>query len=335
MTDGICTLANDSVYDQVVALLNSIEAISGIDMPVCIFPYDNQTERLQQLTIERPQVQLYDDQASINRWDDMVGKIWATHPTAKQEWPTVSDQGIHRMGTHRRYCAFDGPFDRFVYMDADTLLISPLNTVFQALETSDWVTYDFQFKDLSHVFREKQPADSPAGFSAEQLHNQVFCSGFYGSKRGIFQVDALEDILNALRQGDADMLYAMAPDQTILNYMVLKRGLASRNLALTLPPEQRTGNSVTSNHFEMRDGLVYDKGIRLTYLHYIGVSSKLFQRLCQGENYDIPYREVFLHYRYLNSPTEHPQFSGPLLGSKPKPPKLHQRFLKKLRLLKS
>ncbi|MDJ0706685.1 MAG: sugar transferase [Leptolyngbyaceae cyanobacterium MO_188.B28] len=333
MTDGICTLANDYVYDQVVALLNSIEAVSGADMPVCIFPYDNRIVRLQQLAAERPQVQVYDDQAAIQRWDKTVCKIWATHPTAKQEWPTVSDQGIHRMGTHRRYCAFDGPFDRFVYMDADTLLISPLDPVFAALETMDWVTYDFQFKDLSHVFREHQSSNQLPIFSDNQLHEQIFCSGFYGSKRGIFQADALDDILSALSQGEAEILYPMAPDQTILNYMVLKRKLPSINLALTLPPEQRTGNSVTSQHFETRDGLVYDKGRRLIYLHYIGVSSKLFQRLCEGENVDIPYRDVFLHYRYLRSPAARPQYKGPLISTQPKPPNLRQRLLKKLSLL--
>ncbi|MFO7029254.1 hypothetical protein B9T07_04150 [Limnospira fusiformis CCALA 023] len=45
MMDGICTLANDKVYDQLVALLNSIEANQGADMPVCIYPYNDNIER--------------------------------------------------------------------------------------------------------------------------------------------------------------------------------------------------------------------------------------------------------------------------------------------------
>lgn len=55
---------------------------------------------------------------------------------------------------------------------------------------------------------------------------------------------------------------------------------------------------------------MYDKGKRLTYLHYIGVSSSVFRRLCEGENLDCPYRDVFLHYRYLHEPENCPKFTG-------------------------
>jgi len=44
--DGICTLGNDVVYDQLVALLNSIEAIQGPEMPVCVYPYDDKLKKL-------------------------------------------------------------------------------------------------------------------------------------------------------------------------------------------------------------------------------------------------------------------------------------------------
>ncbi len=39
--DGICTLANDRVYDQLIALLNSIEVNGGKALPVCVYPYDD------------------------------------------------------------------------------------------------------------------------------------------------------------------------------------------------------------------------------------------------------------------------------------------------------
>jgi hypothetical protein len=38
MVNGIYTLANDVVYDQLVALLNSIEANVSPNIPVCIIP---------------------------------------------------------------------------------------------------------------------------------------------------------------------------------------------------------------------------------------------------------------------------------------------------------
>jgi hypothetical protein len=41
------------------------------------------------------------------------------------------------------------------------------------------------------------------------------------------------------------------------------------------------------------------------------VPSGKFTRLCAGEDVDIPYRDVFLHYRYLKSPEERPQLKRP------------------------
>ncbi len=324
--DGICTLGNDRVYDQIVALINSIEVFAGPEMPVCIYPYDDQVERLREFAQSRPQVTLYNNTASIQRWDAWVEQLWATHPTARQRWDAVGSAGVHRMGTHRRYCAFDGPFDRFLYMDADTLLLSNPSPVFKALEAYDWVTYDFQHKDLSHVY----DVDSPwmeKLFSAEQLQRQAFCSGFYASRRGLFDPNQGQEILNWLISGEAAVLYPMAPDQTILNYLVMRRGVNSCNLALTLPPDQRTGNAVTSSHFTVNDHRVYDKGVPLLYLHYIGLSSKLFARLGRGENVDLPYRDLFLHYRYLHHPEHRPALAGKLVTARPQG---WRRYLKPL-----
>ncbi|MBE9140228.1 sugar transferase [Nodosilinea sp. LEGE 07088] len=324
--DGICTLGNDRVYDQIVALINSIEVFAGPQMPVCIYPYDDQIERLRELVRSRPQVTLYDDIPSIQRWDAWVEQIWATHPTARQQWDAIGSAGIHRMGTHRRYCAFDGPFDRFIYMDADTLLLSEPTPIFNALAEYDWVTYDFQHRDLSHVYDVNSPWMTQL-FSAEQLQRQTFCSGFYASRRGLFDPNHGQEILNWLQSGEAAVLYPMAPDQTILNYLVMRRGINSCNLALTLPPERRTGNAVTSSHFTVENQRVYDKGVPLLYLHYIGLSSKLFARLGNGENIDLPYRDVFLHYRYCHAPETQPALVGRLVTAKPQD---WRRYLKPL-----
>lgn len=213
-------------------------------------------------------------------------------------------------------------------MDADTLLMDSVRPIFAALDQHDSVVYDFQFTDLSHVYNEASPQLRQV-FSAERLQTEIFCSGFYASKKGLFGAAQRDWLLDELQQGDAALLYPMAPDQTILNYMVMKSGLNSCNLALTLPPEQCTGCCVTSNHFTAQDQILYDCGKRLTYIHYIGLSSKIFERLCQGENLEFPYRDLFLHYRYLHEPDQ-----APIFLDKPKPynaqPRLHQRVLRKL-----
>lgn len=326
--NGICTLANDRVYHQLVALLNSIEAMMGPEMPVCVFPYDDQVDRIAAEIDRRPHVQLFQNQAIIAKWDAWVRDIWDAHPTARQRWGNPDPSYYHRIGTHRRFCAFDGPFDRFVYMDADTLLLSSLDQIFAQLDRFDWVVYDFQFTDPVHVYDLAAPR-LMALFDADRLR-EIFCSGFYASKRHVFSSETLDWLRAELRSGDASVLYPLAPDQTILNYMVMKANLPSNNLALTLPLDRRTGCCVTSPHFTEQHHLLYDQANRLTYLHYIGISSRHFNRLCNGENVHFPYRDLFLHYRYLHQPPDRPALNGkPVLYNQSL--RLPERLFRKLK----
>ena len=328
--NGICTLANDRVFDQLVALLNSIEAILGSDFPVCVYPYDDNTERIAAEIARRPNVQLYQDRASIERWDAFARKIWDLHPTAKEQWQKISSSDYYRVGTHRRLCAFDAPFDQFLYMDADTLLLNSVEPIFAKLEEFDWVVYDFQYRDLSHVY-EVNSEKLTQVFSENQLKSEIFCSGFYATKREIFSQEKLEELLFNLENGEAEILYKMAPDQTVLNYMAMRSQLSICNFALELPSQDRTGCCVNSAHFQEQDHILYDRGNRLTYLHYIGLSSSLFAQVCEGENIDFPYRDLFLHYRFLHEPERYPQFkSSPKAYNQQ--PNLIQKALKKLKV---
>ncbi|MBE9075645.1 Npun_R2821/Npun_R2822 family protein [Microcystis sp. LEGE 08355] len=329
--DGICTLANDRVYDQLVALLNSIEVNGGKDLPVCVYPYDDNTERIKAEIAQRPNVELFDDREVIERWDNFAKSAWEPHPTAKERWLKAGSRGYHRFGAHRRYCAFDGPFDRFIYMDGDTLLMSPLDRVFAQLDNFDCVVYDFQHKDITHVYEVTSPKLLEI-FPQERLNQEIFCSGFYGSKKGLFDGERRNWLIEQLRAGEAEILYPMAPDQTIVNYMMMRSNFSIYNLALQLPKEERTGCCVTSPHFQALDNILYDKGKRLTYLHYIGLSSSLFTRLCSGENLDFPYRDIFLHYRYLYEPSQRPIFTDSPKPYQPPTPTFWQKVTRKLGL---
>ena len=329
--DGICTLANDRIYDQLVALLNSIEVNGGKALPVCVYPYDDNTERIKAEIAQRPNVELFDDREVIDLWDNFAKSAWEPHPTAKERWLKAGSKGYHRFGTHRRYCAFDGPFDRFIYMDGDTLLMSPLDRVFAQLDNYDCVVYDFQHKDITHVYEVTSPKLLEI-FPQERLNQEIFCSGFYGSKKGLFDGERRNWLIEQLRAGEAEILYPMAPDQTIVNYMMMRSNFSIYNLALQLPKEERTGCCVTSPHFQALDNILYDQGNRLTYLHYIGLSSSLFTRLCSGENLDFPYRDIFLHYRYLYQPSQRPIFTGSPKPYQPPTPTFWQKVTRKLGL---
>lgn len=102
--NGICTLANDKVYDQLVALLNSIEAIAPSQTPVCLYPFDDRTERIAAEIVKCPNVFIYEDKESIERWDRCM----------LEAAPDRLNKSKFRLyGAHRRFCAFDN----FIYMD--------------------------------------------------------------------------------------------------------------------------------------------------------------------------------------------------------------------------
>jgi lipopolysaccharide biosynthesis glycosyltransferase len=335
MTDGIYTLANDAVYDQLVALLNSIEVNAGSDVPVCVIAYNEQMDRVREEVKSRKNVEILDDPALFERWEDFSYRVWQTHPNALRVW---QEQGIktkfYRVGENHRYVAFDSdsPFKNFIYLDADTLVLNSVDFIFKQLDESDFVVYDFQYKEPAHIYNLESPKLLEL-FDESRIKTEIFCSGFYASKRGLFTEEQREWLISKLAEGEAEVLYRNAPNQSVLNYMRMRLGLSVYNFAFNLPDSQKTGNSITSSHFENRDNVLYDKGSRLMYLHYIGLSSKLFNRLCAGENIDFPYRDIFLHYRYLHEPDKRPKFT-----TKPKPynppPTLATRVLRKLGLKK-
>jgi hypothetical protein len=326
MTDGIYTLANDHVFDQLVALLNSIDA-NASGTPVCVIAYNDQLDRVRAELAHRPTVTLMDDPAIFSSWREFSTQVWTAHPHALETWKEQGINGVYRLSCNHRYASFDpaAPFDRFIYLDADTLVLDSLTPVFDSLDDHDFVTYDFQFKDPSHIFNLESPKLLEI-FPQERLRTEIFCSGFYASKKGLFSPEQLQAIVAKLAAGEAEVLYLKAPNQSVLNYLTLRSGIAIHNLAVHLPAEKRTGNSVTSKHFEWRDRVLYDNGKRITYLHYIGLSSQLFTKLCAGENVDFPYRDTFLHYRYLHQPEQRPV----LKGTPTNQPSLTRRVLQKL-----
>lgn len=328
MTEGIYILGNDGVYDQVVALLNSIEVNVGDKYPIFIVPYNEDLELVKQDIKNRSNVEIFEDTSAMKLWEDYSTEIWKAHPKAFEIWQEQGISGIYRLGMHRRFAGFNGPFDKFLYLDADILVLNSLDYIFKQLNSNDFVVYDFQYKDLDHVFNAKSEKLLEI-FPQSRLDTEIFCTGLYAGKKDLFNEETRQNLLSKLQSGEAEILYQNAPINTILNYLVMRSQVDIYNFALNLPKSELTGCCVTSPHFEERDNLVYDQDKCLTYLHYIGLSSKLFKRVCGGENIGFPYRETFLHYRYLREPDKRPKFTTKAKAYNA-PPSLSTKVLKKL-----
>ncbi len=302
MKNGIYTFANDVVYDQLVALLNSIEANVDPSIPVCIIPYDGQLEQVRSEIDKRSNITLFENTESISYWENFAFRTWGAHRKAQQVWKERGWSDTYRLERHRKLCCLDGEFDKFVYFDADTLALSSLDCVFEKLNQFDWVTYDFQHcSDFNYIVDCSEPKLFDL-FSSEHLASHLFCSGWFASKKGVFDRARLSELLKKLESGESEVMAWRDSDQAVLNYLVLRSGISYHNFAFDA---DATGCHWMSQ-FDEKDHLLYDKDQRLTYLHYMSLSSSKFKQLCAGMDIELPYRDLFLYYRYLKSPSERP-----------------------------
>jgi hypothetical protein len=309
MADGIYILANDVVFDHLVALLNSLEVNGAKDIPVCIIPYDDRMEKVRVEIAIRHNVTLFENTDSIDFWEDFATQAWTSHRKAQKVWQAKGWQQVHCLGMHRKFCCFDGHFDKFVYFDCDTLLMGSLDYIYQKLDEFDWVANDFQYKsDLNYVFDLSSPKLAEI-FNVCQLDSHIFCAGWFAAKKGILNRNNSNQLLENLISGEAEILSLRGTDQPLFNYLVARSGISFYNFAYHQPA------GVTGNHwssqFDVIDYVLYDKGRRLTYLHYMSISAAKINQLCAGEDVEIPYRNVFLHYRYLRSPEKCPKLKSP------------------------
>src|SRR4028119_1919106 len=102
MADGIYILANDVVFDQLVALLNSLEVNGAKDIPVCIIPYDDNLKKVRAHISTLHNVTLFDNTDSIHFWEDFATQAWTSHRKAQQVWQAKGWGQVHCLGMHRK-----------------------------------------------------------------------------------------------------------------------------------------------------------------------------------------------------------------------------------------
>lgn len=312
---GIYTLANDIVFDQLVALLNSIEANIGCDIPVCIIPFDNRLNRVKQEISLRPNVSLFEDASSIDRWENFARRFASVHPRAQQT------QQLHPRWyggkLHRKFVAFDGPFEQFVFFDADSLAMKPIKDVQEKLETNDFVFDDWEHTKSRDKAALNIPLIEATGiFTEAEIQPLLHCSSFFGSKRGIFDAQELDMLLNRItEEGEAAWVNSQAwwDDAFLFNYMTLRSERPQFNFTLSPNKQDRSGNCANADPFVAIDNVLFNQeGLKPIHrIHYMGYPSIDFTRLSKGENVDIRFKDIFLHYRFLKQPSMKPLLLKP------------------------
>lgn len=301
MNRGIYITANDRVTEQTIALIKSIRFYDP-ETPVVMIPYNDQYHQIAEV-LKPYGVTVFADL-------DFIDRLTA------QLQQTFGDSFFARPNVVRKFACWFGEFDQFLYIDTDVVVFERIADHLQELDTYDFICCDYQHTTgLTNVFT---PAVIESGVLSAADCQDVFNSGFWGSKKGLICEADLRDIFAECAAHPEYFDFSQkTSDQPILNYMVLRR--FPKRLNLVRRPGKAPGNWAGSGHFLQVDDRLIDPKVNqpLQYLHWAGI------RIEPG----CPYWEVWQHYRYLNE-------EKPVVQPVSAPPKrqLWQRALQKLSL---
>lgn len=105
----------------------------------------------------------------------------------------------------------------------------------------------------------------------------------------------------------------------MFSYLTFRGPYSIFNYTLSERAGERTGNCADADPFVELDNVLYNEQGRkpIHRIHYMNFPPQDFAKLSQGEDMQIPHKDVFLHYRFLKNPEDKPtQLHQPKLGTK-------------------
>jgi hypothetical protein len=307
MQRGIYIMANDRVMGDAIACLNSIR-LHDPHTPICLIPYDDQYQTAATRLRQDYGVELFPDLDFVERLAQNLHQIFGPRFFA-------------RPNQFRKQACWFGPFQQFLYIDADTVVFSPIIRFLASLDQFDFLCYDYQHNGgIENVFTEKVIT---AGIFTQNELQDIFNAGFWASKRGLIQeADLYETFRECAAHADYFDFSQKTSDQPIFNYLILKR--ISRRFNLVRQPGMGPGSWAGSRHFQTDGVKLIDPtvGKPLDYLHWAGF------RIAPG----CPYWDLWAYYRYLRHPEERPPATSLSQGRASRLLPRLQQILKQLHL---
>lgn len=276
VTRGLYFMADDSAIDLGIALINSIRAWDR-ETPIAMIPYRTPYKLAAKTLTRLPGVILYDDPRRLHRLDRNVRLLFG--------------QGFFpRPENLRKQMCWFGPFDEFLYLDADIVVFEPIIAMTNDLAGADFLSYsDQHLSGIEHVFR---PGIRDAGVFAESDLCDVFNAGFWGGRSGVIDEARLYAYWEECARDKAHLDRSHGgSDQPVFNYMVLRHIPRRVNVFKQLADAPRMWAGTPG--FVWRDRCLFDPEVDqpVKFLHWAGI------RLAPGA----PYWDVWEYFRHLDS----------------------------------
>jgi hypothetical protein len=266
---GIYTLANDRMFDWLVAFLES-RRIHDPHLPVVVIPFDDRMERVNALR------QRYGFDVLEHDCLKDLDQIGASYFPDDHTW------------THafRKFAAFWGPFERFAFVDSDVVLLGSLKEFFDRAEASD-VEFVCGDIDLDEVYVPSTLRDQMTATGVTTGFN----TGFFMSSRNALTLDQV-------RQRGVEGLAVRAGflsfgEQPFINWSVAVSGLKVQTYFDLVPDmcfstwAMRGPVADVDGAWRLLDKKWGDVGRRMPLLHWAGYTLDLM----------MPNMRIFLRYR--------------------------------------
>ena len=228
-TQGVYFIANDGILDLAIAFLNSFRTHNP-DVALCLIPFNDQCARVSELA-EAYCFEVFSDLDVLRRCDRI----------------SVAFHG-RIMGHYRKLAIWEGPFEEFVYVDCDTVVLGSFDPVFGLLGAHDFLTAHSDLESHRKWVWKESVYDTGA-LSNEQIA--------YSANTGLLcsRKDALR--LHQIEAG-LDQALCLAPhmqllctEQPFLNYLIVTSGRSrsslqsvalqdpSRRIPMVYPPDHK------------------------------------------------------------------------------------------------
>ena len=274
---GVYFSANDVVYDWAIAFLNSYRTFNP-ELRLILIPFNDECDRILKLQ-DTYNFEIYTD-PSFERLEAIGQAFELGHTPTGPYW-------------FRRYAAFWGVCDRFMYLDARQVILADLQPVIQALED-----YDF---DLLHFDCALHQVYEPGELRRNLLKQgkaRGFLSGLWAARQGLFTLAEFEQLAAEALQM-RDQLNPRNTDQAFINYCCDMKPVRYGHVAEVL-------GSICHNAWARQPGSLYRQHQRYYLWDYGGLDHKRQVLLIHWAGYswqDSQLRKgLLLSYRWANLP---------------------------------
>jgi hypothetical protein len=278
-TRGVYFIANDAAIDNTIAFLNSFRLFNP-KTQLCLVPFDESIDKLLQLR-QVYRFFIWSDEDILRRCDDVSRAFHGV---------------VH--GHYRKLALWSGPFDEFIYIDTDTIVLEAVGFVFEYLQRFEFVASHSNVRSI-RKWVWKDSIDASGELSKHQIAYATN-TGFICSVKNAMSIEiANQKLIPAL--GITHHMQLDCVEQPFLNYLIVTSGLRYSSLhaiflespSISIPLERWGGSLIKTID---KGKVILPKYPRTFFVHWAGEWRRARAEGTQIINYDL-----WRFYREMNS----------------------------------